>query len=393
MAITVDVAYKSLNKFTEVLCGDKVELLKTDDSNIMILADGMGSGVKANILATLTSKILGTMFLNGATLEECVETIVETLPICKVRQVAYSTFSILQVFHSGAAYLVEFDNPSCIFIRNGKLVPIPQNIREVQGKKINEYRFQVQRGDALILMSDGTVHAGVGQLLNFGWLWEDIAKYAVKQYALTISAMRLAAAICQACDELYQYRPGDDTTVACMRIINAKPVHLMTGPAQDPSMDEEMVRSFMSGDDSTKRIVCGGTSATIVSRILKKRLDVSMDYVDPDIPPIAYMDGIELVTEGVLTLNRVVQLLRRYVKNETVSEDFFLELDKPNGASMVAKMLIEECTELHLYVGKAINSAYQNPGLPFDLGIRQNLVEQLKTVVEEMGKQVTVTYY
>lgn len=393
MAITVDVAYKSLNKFTEVLCGDKVELLKTDDSNIMILADGMGSGVKANILATLTSKILGTMFLNGATLEECVETIVETLPICKVRQVAYSTFSILQVFHSGDAYLVEFDNPSCIFIRNGGLMPIPQNIREVQGKKINEYRFTVQRGDALILMSDGTVHAGVGQLLNFGWLWEDIAKYAVKQYALTISAMRLAAAICQACDELYQYRPGDDTTVACMRIINAKPVHLMTGPAKDPSMDEEMVKNFMSGDDSTKRIVCGGTSATIVSRVLKKKLDVSMDYVDPDIPPIAYMDGIELVTEGVLTLNRVVQLLRRYVKNESVSENFFLELDKPNGASMVAKMLIEDCTELHLYVGKAINGAYQNPGLPFDLGIRQNLVEQLKSVVEEMGKQVTVTYY
>ena len=393
MAITVDVAYKSLNKFNEVLCGDKVELLKTEDSNIMILADGMGSGVKANILATLTSKILGTMFLNGATLEECVETIVETLPICRVRQVAYSTFSILQVFHSGEAYLVEFDNPSCIFIRNGQLVPIPRNIREVQGKKINEYRFRVQRGDALILMSDGTVHAGVGQLLNFGWLWEDIAKYAVKQYALTISPMRLAAAICQACDELYQYRPGDDTTVACMRIINAKPVHLMTGPAQDPSMDEEMVKGFMSGDDSTKRIVCGGTSATIVSRVLKKKLDVSMDYVDPDIPPIAYMDGIELVTEGVLTLNRVVQLLRRYAKNETVSEDFFLELDKQNGASMVAKMLIEDCTELHLYVGKAINSAYQNPGLPFDLGIRQNLVEQLKTVVEEMGKQVTVTYY
>lgn len=393
MAITVDVAYKSLNKFNEVLCGDKVELLKTEDSNIMILADGMGSGVKANILATLTSKILGTMFLNGATLEECVETIVETLPICRVRQVAYSTFSILQVFHSGEAYLVEFDNPSCIFIRNGQLVPIPRNIREVQGKKINEYRFRVQRGDALILMSDGTVHAGVGQLLNFGWLWEDIANYAVKQYALTISAMRLAAAICQACDELYQYRPGDDTTVACMRIINAKPVHLMTGPAQDPSMDEEMVKGFMSGDDSTKRIVCGGTSATIVSRVLKKKLDVSMDYVDPDIPPIAYMDGIELVTEGVLTLNRVVQLLRRYAKNETVSEDFFLELDKQNGASMVAKMLIEDCTELHLYVGKAINSAYQNPGLPFDLGIRQNLVEQLKTVVEEMGKQVTVTYY
>lgn len=393
MAITVDVAYKSLNKFSEVLCGDKVELLKTEDSNIMILADGMGSGVKANILSTLTSKILGTMFLNGATLEECVETIVETLPICQVRQVAYSTFSILQVFHNGDAYLVEFDNPGCIFIRNGKLIPIPKNIREVRGKKINEYRFQVQRGDALILMSDGTVHAGVGQLLSFGWPWDDIADYAAKQYTQTVSAMRLAASICQACDELYQHRPGDDTTVACMRIIDAKTVHLMTGPATDPSMDEGMVKAFMSGDDSVKRIVCGGTSATIVSRILKRRLDVSMDYADPDIPPIAYMEGIELVTEGVLTLNRVLQLLQRYAKNETVSGDFFRELDKQNGASMVAKMLIEECTILHLYVGKAANSAYQNPGLSFHLGIRQNLVEQLKTVAEDMGKQVTVTYY
>lgn len=393
MGVTVDVAYKSLNKFSEVLCGDKVEILQTEDSNIMILADGMGSGVKANILATLTSKILGTMFLNGATLEECVETIVQTLPICQVRQVAYATFSILQVFHNGEAYLVEFDNPSCIFIRGGSLMPIPQNIREVEGKKINEYRFKVQKGDALILMSDGTIHAGVGQLLNFGWLWDDIAKYAVKQYALTISAMRLATAICHACDELYQYRPGDDTTVACMRIISARPVHLMTGPAQDQADDETMVREFMGGDETTKRIVCGGTSATIVSRVLNRPLDVSLDYVDPDIPPIAYMKGIELVTEGVLTLNRVIQLLKRYVKNETVSEDFFLELDKPNGASMVAKMLVEDCTELHLYVGKAINSAYQNPGLPFDLGIRQNLVEQLKHVVEEMGKTVTVTYY
>ena len=167
----------------------------------------------------------------------------------------------------------------------------------------------------------------------------------------------------------------------------------MTGPARDASRDQEMVHSWMGGDEDTRRIVCGGTSATIVSRVLNKRLDVSMDYVDPEIPPIAFMDGIDLVTEGVLTLNRVLQLLKRYVKKETISEDFFLELDKPNGASMVAKMLIEDCTELHMYVGKAINSAYQNPGLPFDLGIRQNLVEQLKNTVEEMGKPVTVTYY
>lgn len=393
MEVTVDVAYKSLNKYGEVLCGDKVELLQTENSNIMILADGMGSGVKANILATLTSKILGTMFLNGATLEECVETIVETLPVCQIRKVAYSTFSILQVFHTGEAYLVEFDNPGCIFIRDGSLVPIPQNIRVIRDKKLNEYRFRVKKGDALILMSDGTIHAGVGRLLNFGWLWEDIAAYAVRQYRLTISAVRLASVLCQACSELYEFKPGDDTTVAVMRIIDRKPVHLMTGPPKNPEDDEAMVREFLAGDEGIKRIVCGGTSANIVSRVTKRKLSVSLDYSDPEIPPIAYIDGIELVTEGVLTLNRVLQLLKRYVKNEAVTENFFLELDKPNGASMVAKMLIEDCTELHLYVGRAINSAYQNPGLPFDLGIRQNLVEQLKHTTEEMGKKVTVTYY
>ena len=352
----------------------------------------MGSGVKANILATLTSKILGTMFLNGATLEECVDTIVQTLPVCQVRQVAYSTFSILQVFHNGDAYLVEFDNPGCIFIRDGVLQEIPRDIREVEGKKINEFRFKVKKGDALILMSDGTIHAGVGELLNFGWLWEDIAKYAVKEYYRTISAARLAGALCHACDELYQFRPGDDTTVAVMRIIDSKPVHLMTGPASNPADDVRMVRDFMS-DDTAKKIVSGGTSSTIVARVLDKELDVSLEYVDPEIPPIAYIEGVDLVTEGVLTLNRVLHLIRRYVKNETINEDFFLELDKKNGASMVAKMLIEDCTEVHMFVGKAINSAYQNPNLPFDLGIRQNLVEQLKRAIEEMGKKVTVTYY
>ncbi len=391
MQVTVDVAYKSLNKFTEELCGDKVELLKTADSDIMILADGMGSGVKANILATLTSKILGNMFLNGATLEECVETIVQTLPVCQVRQVAYATFSILQVFHNGDAYLVEFDNPGCIFVRDGRLMEIPSNIRELEGKKINEYRFRVQRGDCFLLMSDGTIHAGVGMILNFGWDWEEIAEYAVKQYRLTVSASRMAAMMVKACDDLYLGRPGDDTTVACMRIIDRKVVNLLTGPPKKAEDDGQMVASFMEGE--AKRIVCGGTSANIVSRVLGRKLKPTLDYVDPEIPPIAYIDGLELVTEGVLTLNRAVNLMKRYANDENINEKFFLELDKKNGGSMVAKMLIEDCTDLNLFVGKAINVAHQNPDLPFDLGIRQHLVEQLKVTAEKMGKTVTITYY
>ena len=163
MGVTVDVTFKSLNKYSEILCGDTVECLKTEDSDVIILADGMGSGVKANILSTLTAKILGTMFLNGATLEECVETIVQTLPICQTRQVAYATFSILQIFNNGEVYLVEYDNPRCIFLRCGHVVELQKYKRLVKDKEISECRFQVQKGDALVLVSDGVTHAGVGK--------------------------------------------------------------------------------------------------------------------------------------------------------------------------------------------------------------------------------------
>lgn len=392
MSITVDIAYKSLNKYSEEACGDKVEILHTEDSHILILADGMGSGIKANILATMTTRILGTMFLKGVRLEKCVETLAETLPVCQVRQMAYATFSILQVFHDGSAYLAEFDNPGCIFIRDGKLMPIPRNVREIEGRRINEYYFYVKKGDALVLLSDGTIHAGAGELLNFGWNWDSIADYAKKESARTISAMHLATVISQACNDLYQNRPGDDTTVAVMRVIDRKLVHLMTGPAKELDDDEQMVAAFMA-DDSALKVVCGGTSAAIVSRILGKELDTSVEPVDPSIPPIAYMDGIDLVTEGALTLNRALKLLNTYTKDEAITEEFFKELDAPNGASMLAKLLIESCTDLHIFVGTAVNSAYQNTELPFHLGIRQSLVDQLKSVMEELGKKVIVTYY
>lgn len=388
--MTIDVSYKSLNKHHEELCGDKVEILRTHDSNIIILADGMGSGVKANILATLTSKILGTMFLNGATIDECVETIVKTLPVCKVRQVAYSTFSILQIFHNGEAYLVEFDNPSCVFIRKNTLVTIPFTQRVIAGKTIKEYRFHVERNDCFILMSDGVIHAGVGHALNFGWTWKHMAEYSLSVTQSTLSASRLTSILSKACDDLYMQLPGDDTTIAVARVIEAKTVHLFTGPPMNPEDDGTIVKDFMSGN--AKRIVSGGTSANIVSRILGKTIKTSLNYTDHSIPPTAHMDGLDLVTEGVLTLSKALILMRRYV-DEEVDETFFLELDKDNGGSQIAKMIIEECSNLQMFVGKAINEAHQNPGLPFDLSIRMHLVEQIKETAEKMGKQVTISYY
>lgn len=390
MSVSVDISWKSLNKHGEELCGDKVEVLKTKDSEIVILADGMGSGVKANILATLTSKILGTMFLEGAKIESCVETIAKTLPVCKVREVAYATFSILQIFHNGEAYLVEFDNPLCIFVRDGKIVDYPYQERTMEGKNIREYRFQVKLKDCFVLMSDGVIWAGEGELMNLGWTWEDMADYTLKCTKQTLSASRLAAMLSQLCDDLYGNKPGDDTTVAVARVIERRIVNIFTGPPTHKEDDERVVRDFMKQEG--KKVVCGGTSANITSRVLKREILTSVNYADPTVPPMATIEGLDLVTEGVLTIGKSLGLLKRYEQDE-FDEAFFDELDADNGAAKLAKLIIEECTQLNLFVGKAMNVAHKNSNLPFDLSVRMNLVEQLKECAQNLGKNVNVKYY
>lgn len=391
MSVSIDVAWRSLNKYQEELCGDKVEILKTGDSDIVILADGMGSGVKANILATLTSKILGTMLREGAAIESCVETIARTLPVCKVRKVAYATFSILQIFHSGQAYLAEYDNPSCVFIRDGKILDYPYKVREIEGKKIHEYRFQVKKNDCFVLMSDGVIYAGAGSILNMqGWTWEAMAEYTLKCTKKTLSASRLAVLLSQACDELYEERPGDDTTIAVARVIERRIVNIFTGPPKDKADDDRLMHEFMRSEG--KKVVSGGTSSNIAARFLGKEIITRPDSADPDVPPAAEIEGIDLVTEGVLTLGKCLKLLKKYANGE-FDEEFFDELDADNGASRLAKLLIEECTELNLFVGTSVNKAHKNSELSFDLSMRMNLVEQLIRIMKQMGKHVSAKYY
>ena len=389
MKVSIEVSWKSLNKYGEELCGDNVEILKTPDSDIVILADGMGSGVKANILATLTSKILGTMFLKGEPIDEAVETLASTLPVCKVRGVSYSTFSILQIFHNGDAYLVEYDNPGCIFVRNRRLMDIPSEERMIGGKKIKEYRFKAQVDDCFVLMSDGTIYAGVGELLNFGWTWESMADYTLKCVKETRSAARLVALLSKACDDLYQQRPGDDTTVAVTRIIPRKEVAIFTGPPEKKEDDARLMKAFMKTEG--KKVVCGGTTSQIAARYLNEKIKNNADGTK-EVPPTASIRGIDLVTEGVLTMSHTLKLLNTFNSDE-VDVDFFEALDADNGAAALARVLIEDCTDVLFFVGRASNQEnYDNAGL-FDISVRKNLVEQFKDVLESMGKNVTIQYY
>lgn len=390
MRIAVDMAYKSLNHFGEELCGDKVEIVRTEHSKIMILSDGMGSGVRANILATLTSKILSTLFQNELSIDDAVETIAKTLPISSVNGVAYSTFTILQVFDDGNAYLVDFDTPGCIYIHDGKLMKIPYAERMLEGKLIKEFRFQVEVGDTFVLMSDGAIYCGTGDVINYGWDWQNIADYALKCTKQTRSASGMADLLSSACYDLYGQKPSDDTTLAVARIQEEHILNILTGPPVDPADDARMVYEFVH--QKGVHIVSGGVSGKIVARELGKEIKPSYAPLDPDIPPMSQIDGIELVTEGVVTLHRVIEMLEMYTKDD-VPEEFFEELGKDNGASNIVNYIIDDCTLLNIYVGKAVNEAYADKSLPFHISPRSTILESFVAVTEKMGITVRVHYF
>lgn len=387
--LCTDIGYMSLNKWGEQLCGDRVEIVEQDEnSTVIVLADGMGSGVKANILSSLTSKIISTMMAANMKLEDCVSTIAATLPVCAVRGVAYSTFTIIRIIENEEAEIIQYDNPFLILLREGKFVEIPKTGTEIEGKMIYKSKIKLQEDDFLVATSDGAIHAGVGASLNFGWERPDIIKFLEMMYDRTYTAKTFGAILLEECNHLYGEHPGDDTTVCVVKIRNRVQVNLMIGPPSDRNDVNKMQSLFFSKEG--KHIVCGGTTSTITAEFLGKPVVAQLDYLDPEIPPIAKIEGVDLVTEGVITISKVLEYAKDYIAgNESYTEWGY----KRDGASLISRMLFEEATDINFFVGRAINPAHQNPNLPISFNIKMRLVDELSECLRKMGKRIKVSYF
>lgn len=385
MELCLEYGYTSLNKFGEELCGDKVECCVSGEYTTVVLADGLGSGVKANILSTLTSKILCTMVSNNIGIEDCLETIIQSLPVCKERGVAYSTFSVIHLNNQGKGYLFEFDNPQAIYYDRGKCMNFIRKEMDICGKKVYQSDLSLDEGDIVLVMSDGTIHAGIGMTLNFGWQRPEIMEHLDRTIRPYMSARCVACILASACNDLYLDKPGDDTTVAAVKFRKRLDVNIMVGPPVDNEQDNFYVARFMEGEG--KKVVCGGTSSQIVAGYLNKPLKTSFDFPDKDVPPIGFIDGIDLTTEGVLTLRKLLELSEKYISVHDLTPKSF---SKTDGASMLANVLFEEASHVQFFVGRSINVAHQ--GLPIDTSMKMKLVEKLADNLKIMGKKVTLNY-
>lgn len=387
--LCLDTGYVSLNKVGEQLCGDRVELIgQHEDELTMVLADGLGSGVKANILSTLTSKILCTMIASEMGIEDCVETMAETLPVCSKRGVAYSTFTIVHTHNCTDARIIQYDNPQLILLRDGKHYDYPYTSRVIAGKTILESALQLQKDDVLVMMSDGAIYAGVGNALNFGWQRDNIIEFLEQFYSSDLSAKMIATILSDECDRLYGDRPGDDTTIGVLKVRNRETVNLIIGPPRNPADCDRMMTQFFSQEG--KHVVCGGTTSHIAGEFLGEPVVPQIDYIDPEIPPIAKIKGVDLCTEGVITISKVLEYAKNFLGN---NEDYPIWSTKKDGASRICRVLFESATDVNFFVGKAINPAHQNPDLPIGFSIKLRLIEELCQCLEKMGKRVKVSYF
>ena len=386
--IFIEVDCFQKNKAGNVVCGDSFmsQRLQEDDRIISVLSDGLGSGIKASVLSTMTV----TMAMNYVAMNESILqtalSIINTLPQDMVRKISYSTFCIFDMDCFGNTKVIEYETPPVYLFRRGQLVEIekekiPVKRTDLENTFLWVSEFKLEKEDRLICYSDGVSQSGMGTPhMPFGWdagVKDFVAGLLAQQP--DISAKEMARKIVLRAERNDNYHLLDDTS--CCVVYRRTPRNLLicTGPPYDEKKDRylaEKVRDFKG-----KRVLCGGTTATIISRELQLPLNVSLEITDKELPPLSYIEGIDLVTEGILTLSKVERLLSQGTP------------EKSQGPAQDLVTLLQNSDKITFIVGTRINIAHQDPNLPVELEIRRNVVKKIKYLLETRYlKNVEISY-
>ncbi len=375
----------------ERICGDVFlsKKLKEENRSIVVLSDGMGHGVKANVLATLTA----TMALNFTTehkeVKKIAEIIMNTLPVCDVRKMSYSTFTIIDVESDGKITVLEYDNPGTVFLRGAKSFhPKWTNVildtEKNKGKELRTTSFKCQKEDRIIFFSDGVAQSGLGSReYPFGWGQEAVEEFSegIVRREPFISATNIAMRIINRAHRNDNYKAKDDTSCGCLYLREPRKLLVCTGPPYEKEKDKElagMVKKFKG-----RKIIMGATTADIIGRELNTEIVDSFEFIDEELPPVSQMEGVDLVTEGILTLNKVEKILNIYNQG----------FDLGDGPADQVVKLIRDCDEIYFVIGTCINIAHQDPSLPVELEIRRTVVKRLSEMLEnKYMKEVKVQY-
>ena len=380
----LESGWASLNKHDEKLCGDFFRSFENNGKKVFVLSDGLGSGVKANILSTLTATILGTMLSRGIPLDECIATVATTLPVCRTRKLAYSTFTVLQI-ERGTAYLAQYCNPPAILLRRGRNLDYARDVHFIGEKEILESHVPLATGDILVLMSDGVANAGVGKLAPNGWRREELVAFLERLDTAGLSAAHIAAQIIDCCRTLSEESLDDDASVLVVKLRERSVVNLLVGPPENKEDDNRILKLFFA--KAGIRVVCGGSTAQAVSKYQGKPITVVEESDTAEIPAMSRMENVDYVTEGVITLKKVLELCRGCLADPLALLEFSRKKD---AASVLARLFVETATDINIYFGMAANEAHEGTG--FDFQVKLALIRQLEECLRELRKNVKISF-
>ncbi len=377
----VEVGYQQKNHGKERICGDVFlsRRIKEEKRIITVLSDGMGHGVKANILATLTASMAMNFTREHKDVKRIAETIMNTLPVCSQRKISYSTFTAIDIDLNTETSILEYDNPGAFLMRGSSPLEaewtcLILSSEKNKGKEIKSCHLNPRKEDRIIYCSDGITQSGMGsRKYPFGWGWENVQNFIISAIDKDpqISAHSLASKILNFAYKNDNYNAQDDTSCAVVYFREPRKLLLCSGPPFDEGNDKKLASII---DEFTgKKIISGGTTSDIVSRELDLKITDTFEFHDPDLPPLSYMQGVDLVTEGILTLSKVSKILNEHTPNYVPGK---------GPADQIVKLLLES-DEIRIIVGTKINIAHQDPSLPVELEIRRTVLKRIARKLEE----------
>jgi len=387
----VDVDYAQFYKTGNRIGGDVFLSSRNAEKNRIVctLSDGLGSGVKANVLANLTAHMAQKMSFSPMNAVRSAEIIMDTLPVCKERKISYSTFSIVQVlFRKDAisAKLIEYDNPGILLFDREELLPLQKKRNSLRRERafkdehIDAAGTKLKNGQRLIMFTDGVTQAGLGTgAYPLGWRMKYVTDYirGVLKRNPEISSKSLAESIIRKARSLDGGVARDDITCAVISVRNPRDLIIATGPPITKEQDKRLVDRVMKF--SGRKIVSGGTTSQIFSRIIGKEARVDLSTWSREIPPASTLEGVDLVTEGMLTLTQVaVELENRTDPNRL-----------PQHAARKFMEMLRSSDRVTFVVGTKINEAHQDPNMPAEIGIRRTIIHRIRTALEEIYMKET----
>lgn len=387
-SLFIEIGTYQEHKSTENCFGDAVlsKKLPEEQRIISVLSDGLGSGVKANILSSMTTRMAMKFIESDLDLLRSAEVMMQALPVCQIRKISYATFTIVDAMLEGKTRIYEMDNPQCFIVRDCKQYHSAHHEISSENWKdriINVYQFLAKEEDRIVIMSDGVTQAGLGNpKYPLGWQREGVWKFIENQIRRHphVSASDLAKAIVhEALSKEPNEKAGDDISCSVIYFRKPRKLLLLSGPPFDEEKDREVAEMIDYYDGKTA--ICGGTTANIIERELCLKCEMDKTTFDPDIPMASKMTGIDLVTEGILTLTEVYRMLK-----EGIDEN------KDNAATRLATLLLDS-DKIDFVIGTKINEAHQDPNLPMELDIRRNIVKKIFRILQsKFLKEISVKY-